>query len=239
VYSEDYEKQLACLLRATHCRTQEAFLGKVRMKLASLYVMRNRYDCAKYHIDAVVRCYMTHGWRLPQEISGWIHQPWINSSTACSDDPIDYKGITDDILCEGTDEDIAVVVYIDQSAKMATIIYGKEKKCRVKFRIKVRKGDILRISYINDGDGRIRVLNSTKVELPDGLTYARIIKGVVAKKDDAAFAFLRTVSHNYFMQPALVEEFNVKNGSSVKCLAVLDFNKKRNAWDWSCVNVIK
>ena len=38
VFTDDEDKQLACLLRAVHCRTQETFLGKVHIKLANLYI---------------------------------------------------------------------------------------------------------------------------------------------------------------------------------------------------------
>lgn len=39
VFTNNEDKQLACLLRAVHCRTQETFLGKVHIKLASLYII--------------------------------------------------------------------------------------------------------------------------------------------------------------------------------------------------------
>lgn len=47
VFYNEPEKQLACLLRAVNCRTQESLLGKVRIKLATLYVKRQQYDYAK------------------------------------------------------------------------------------------------------------------------------------------------------------------------------------------------
>ena len=53
VFTNDQEKQLACLLRAVHCRTKENFLGKVRIKLADLYIRRNELAQAKFQIDKV------------------------------------------------------------------------------------------------------------------------------------------------------------------------------------------
>ena len=44
VFVNEPEKQLACLLRAVHCHTQENFLGRVRIKLAALYIQRNQLD---------------------------------------------------------------------------------------------------------------------------------------------------------------------------------------------------
>ena len=56
LYKGEPDIQLACLLRSVHCRTQEVFLGKVRMKLVSLYISRGDYPRAKYHLDQVTRC---------------------------------------------------------------------------------------------------------------------------------------------------------------------------------------
>ena len=124
VFTNNEDKQLACLLRAVHCRTQETFLGKVHIKLASLYIKRGMLNSARYHIDAVTRCYASQGWRLPNEIDCWIHQPWLNSTTPDDKDPLDYMAITDDILCDGAEECVAVVTYVDQNSRKSFIIYG-------------------------------------------------------------------------------------------------------------------
>lgn len=98
VFTNDQEKQLACLLRAVHCRTKENFLGKVRIKLAALYIQRNQLDYAKHQIDKITHCYLSHGWHLPYEVDCWIHQPWITTVTPNSNAPIDYMSITKNIL---------------------------------------------------------------------------------------------------------------------------------------------
>ena len=68
VFVNEQDKQLACLIRAVHCRTQENFLGKVRIKLAALFIQRNQFDLAKYQIDKVTQCYLSQGWHLPYEV---------------------------------------------------------------------------------------------------------------------------------------------------------------------------
>ena len=100
VFTNDQEKQLACLLRAVNSSTKENFLGKVRIKLAALYVQRNQYDYARYQIDKITQCYQSQGWHLPYEVECWIHQSWINSVTPNSGTPIDYMAITKAILCK-------------------------------------------------------------------------------------------------------------------------------------------
>lgn len=114
VFSQDEDKQLACLLRAVHCRTQESFLGKVRTRLASLLIKRSLLDHARYQIDAVAQCYTAQGWRIPHDIEDWMRQPWYSSATPDKCNPIDYQRITDDILCAGSEEYIAVVTFVNE-----------------------------------------------------------------------------------------------------------------------------
>lgn len=239
IFTNDDEKQLACLLRAVHCRTQETFLGKVHIKLATLYIKRGLLNSARFHIDAVTRCYASQGWRLPNEIDCWIHQPWINSTTPDYKDPIDYMAITDAILCDGAEECIAVVTYVEQNTHKSFIIYGKEKRTVQKFRFKVNVGKTLRLHYITDNEGRMKVLSSTAVYLPSDLDYVKCVEGNIDKRDDKDFAFLKSGSINCFVSPNIVKKYDLKNGDKIKSLIVYDYNKKKDVWNWVCVNVKK
>lgn len=239
VVTNNEDKQLACLLRAVHCRTQETFLGKVHIKLASLYIKRGMLNSARYHIDAVTRCYASQGWRLPNEIDCWIHQPWLNSTTPDDKDPLDYMAITDDILCDGAEECVAVVTYVDQNSRKSFIIYGKEKRTVQKLRFKVHVGRALKLHYITDSEGRMKVISSTTVQLPSSLDYAKYVEGSIDKRDDKEFAFLKSGSIRCFVSPNIVKKYGLKNGDNVKSLIVYDYDKKKESWNWVCVNIKK
>lgn len=239
VFTNNEDKQLACLLRAVHCRTQETFLGKVHIKLASLYIKRGMLNSARYHIDAVTRCYASQGWRLPNEIDCWIHQPWLNSTTPDDKDPLDYMAITDDILCDGAEECVAVVTYVDQNSRKSFIIYGKEKRTVQKLRFKVHVGRALKLHYITDSEGRMKVISSTTVQLPSSLDYAKYVEGSIDKRDDKEFAFLKSGSIRCFVSPNIVKKYGLKNGDNVKSLIVYDYDKKKESWNWVCVNIKK
>lgn len=239
VFTNDEDKQLACLLRAVHCRTQETFLGKVHIKLATLYIKRGMLNSARYHIDAVTRCYASQGWRLPNEIDCWIHQPWLNSTTPDDKDTLDYMAITDDILCDGAEECVAVVTYVDQNSRKSFIIYGKEKRTVQKLRFKVHVGRALKLHYITDSEGRMKVISSTMVQLPSSLDYAKYVEGSIDKRDDKEFAFLKSGSIRCFVSPNTVKKYGLKNGDNVKSLIVYDYDKKKESWNWVCVNIKK
>ena len=237
VYHDEPEMQLACLLRAVSCRTQEAFLGKVRIKLASLYINRGMYDCAKYHIDQVVHCYMSNGWRLPNEIDSWIHQSWINITVSNSSAPIDFMSLTNELLCNGAEESVAVVTYFDQNSKKTSLVYGYKLRMAQKLKIKARPGDVLRINHVSDPVAQVKILNAVVVSLPQGLNYAKEVTGVIDRRQDNAFAFLKSESLHCYVNSSIVQKMNLHNGDRVKVLAVYDYNRRKDAWDWVCVNV--
>lgn len=239
VFTNDEEKQLACLLRAFHCKTQEIFLGKVHVKIANIYIKRGLLNSARFHINAVSQCYTSKGWKIPNDIDCWKHQPWFNSTIADKNDHIDYMSITNAILYDGAEECIAVVTYVAPNSQKSFIIYGKEKRTVQKLRFKAYAGKILKLHYVTDSEGRIKVLNSTTALLPSDIDYAKYVEGTVDKREDKDFAFLRSGTINSFISPSLVRKYNIKNGDNVKSLIVYDINKKKETWNWVCVDLKK
>jgi len=239
VFVNDQEKQLACLLRAVNCKTKDNFLGKVRIKLATLYIQRNQLDYAKYQIDKVTQCYLSQGWHLPYEVDCWIHQPWITTVSPNKGTPIYYMSITDSILCEGTEEALAVVTNVDANSRKVTLVYGYEKRTSQKLRIKVGPGAMLKINYLMEADGNIRILSSAQARYQDDLDFAKVVEGTVCKRDDKDFAFLKTKNKDYFISPNVVRKYGIQDGETIKSLVVYDFNKKREVWDWSCISINK
>ena len=237
VYAHEPEKQMACLLRAVHCRTQESFLGKVRIKLASLYIQSNQYDRARHHIDAVTRCYLSQGWRLPHDVDCWIHQPWFNDARPNATDSVDYVTITNGILCEGTPEAIAVVTYVDPQSQRASIIYGRQKRMACKLKFNVEVGMVLKINYTAGADGKIKIISAVKTKFPNNLDYAKVVTGVVNKQDHNNFAFMRTQDGRCFISGDKVQKYGVTNGEQIMALIVYDYNKKKETWNWVCASI--
>lgn len=239
VFTNDPDKQLACLLRAVHCRTQENFLGKVRIKLATLFIQRNMLDCARFHIDKVTQCYLTQGWHVPYEIDCWIHQPWINTVTPNGNAPLDYLSITNDILCKGTEEAVAIVTFVDAKSQKVHMVYGKERRMAQKLRFKVGPGAVLKINYVMDGEGNPKVLNAGKTQFPSDLSYAKVVEGTIKKRSEWEFAFLHYENQKCFVPPSVVKKYSVEDGLNVKGLIVYDYDKKKAAWNWVCLSINK
>ena len=240
----DKERQMACLLRASHCRTQEAFLGKLRIRLADNYIHQGDYNRARHHIDIVARTYLSHGWRLPFEVQCWVREPWIQQAKADASDPIDWQGITDVLLFADAKEAIAVVTYVDPQKHRAVIVYGEKKSSMERYdrwKVKVNVGTLLKIRY-TDNHGKVAHIvgaETVGVEAIADLPYCKKVSGMVLQRDGQAFAFLKTFNDKLFIAPPVVAKHHLSNGQRIEALAVLDYNKKRDSWGWNCVSVVK
>lgn len=236
--TDDQDKQLACLLRAVNCRTQEKYIGKVRIKLAELYIRMNHYGLAKNQIDKVVKNYLSNGWRIPNQIDIWIHQPWFNANIPNEKENLDYMSITNAILCEGSEEAVAIVTYVDPKIQKVTMVYGFEKRVTQKLRLKVNFGTVLRLNYVIDSDMKIKILSSIKCKLPEDLNYARMADGTIKKKAECNYAFFQYGKNKAFVSPNLVSKYNLTGGEHVNAIVVYDFDKKKESWNWICANIL-
>ena len=237
VFVNDVEKQLACLLRAINCKTKEDFLGKVRIKLAECYIKQEKYELAKFHIDIATKTYLSHGWPLPYQLDTMIHQPWINTTTSSNKETLDYMAITNAILFDGAEEAIAVVTYVDPLSHRAFMVYGYEKRLAQKLNQKVLTGDALKIYYVDDPNGKPKILSSTRCSLPNELNYAKHIEGTVRKINGQSHAYIHFGNEKAFLSADLVNKYKVNDGESVKCRIAYDYDKKRNKWNWVCVKI--
>lgn len=241
IYKDDADICLACLLRAIHCKTQEEFLGKVRMRLVELYLSRNDYCRAKYHLDKVVRCYEQQGWHYPYNVLHWLKESWTQNVETDQSDGIDYKRITDKILLHGTQESIAVVTHVNAESKRAVIVYGKKKRVGIKLqklKFKVSNGCLLKIYWLPAQKEEISIVEADliRTEIPD-CPYIKRIRSRVLKSDNKPFAFIEGERINCFISPVIVQKYHLNKGDEITALAVYDYNKKKEDWSWVCVSV--
>ena len=233
----DYEKQLACLLRAVSCTKMEDFLGKIRLKLAALYIRNGQQARAKHHILIVQKHYRAKGWKIPNDVQMWSQQPWFESVTPDSSAPIDYKTISNQLLNCDTLQAIGIVTFCAQSG--LAIVYGMRQSTFIPAQkarnrgIKGSVGIVLQLNYTAEGLDGIDIVSAAPTTLPDGLDYIKKVEGKIKKRDDQAFAFLQTESHeSLFVSPTIVQKNALTNGQTVHAIAAYDFNKKRGEWNW-------
>ena len=98
---------------------------------------------------------------------------------------------------------------------------------------------MLKINYLTEADGKIRILSSGQVRYQDGLDFAKVVEGTVRNRSDKDFAFLKTKNKDYFISPNVVRKYDIQDGEIIKGLVVYDYNRKKEVWDWLCISINK
>ena len=239
IFRDEPDKQLACLLRAVHCKTQESFLGKIRIRLAEIYIQRQDFPRAKYNIDKVSACYLQQGWKLPGQLQQWAWQPWLQNTLSEPSDPLDYKTITKDLLFEGANESIGVVVRVDPKNNHVRMVFGVKMAASANFGkwdFVPEEGMYLKFKYVQ-GKKDIKVLSAEKLDTKPSLQFVKEVSGRVDKRNDKDFAFLRGSGGDCFVSPAIVSKYGLESGAIVTATVVYNFNAKKDEWAWACVSI--
>lgn len=241
IFRDEPNKQMACLLRAVHCKTQESFLGKIRIRLAELYINSQDFARAKFHIDKVSTCYLQQGWKLPGQLQQWTWQSWLQATQPDGSDPFDYKPVTDQMLFSELSECLAIVTYVDTKARRVALVYGMKQRAMVKYghwNLAPKEGVVLKLKYTIEGEN-INVISAEQAQGPFKLPFVKIVTGKVDKKANNPFAFLKSDAEDIFLSPAVVSKYNLIGKEVITAAAVYDFNKKKNEWGWSCISIKK
>lgn len=229
-------QQLACLLRAVHCGAQESFLGKVRMRIASLYVAQGEPGRARCHLDRVAACYQRQGWHLPLEVREMLGFVCAGGTPPDACPGSDFMEVTNGILARGCQECVAVVTHVDEQARRVAIVYGQERRTALRKKDisgrGVKVGTFLRV--LVSGEDPVRVVQASVMDAPvPGLPYVKRVKGIVRRVPEKSFAFVRAKGVNCFLHPALVAQNQLAEGERVSVLAAFDLDRKTGKWGWA------
>jgi hypothetical protein len=184
------------------------------------------------------------GWRLPAEVQNWMRESWVHTTPADSSDGVDYPKYTNAILSQDAHESIAVVTYVDTARKRAFVVYGKELRTTVSFsdlQMRVKEGSLLKLKWTAGSNGSIDVVGVEPVTVSalKDLSYLRVLEGKAEKHGNHPFAFVRAHGISCYIHPDDVRKQALENGHSVSVLAVWDYNKKKDMWNWTCVSLKK
>ena len=155
---------------------------------------------------------------------------------------MNYKQPTDAILLHGTNEDIAIVTYIDQNKKLAAIVYGYKQRRMVKLSNlpqKVRVGSIIKLYWLTVNEKEMNIVKAHFIGLSalKDYSYIKSLTGLVEKSPDRLFAFVKGNGMECFIPPHVVHSYHLENGNRITALAAYTYNKKKQEWSWSCVSL--
>lgn len=247
VYRDDPKMRLACLLRATHCRTDEKFLGKIRTQLALLFWERGDYGRTRYQIERVIATCQREQRRPSFEIISLSKEPALSQVAPDATDAVDYKSLTDAVLTHDIPEQMAVVVWRDLKTRRAALVYGRELWATTPLSVLpdgASVGTLLKTKWLAKG-GKLGhpVLLQAELATASSLSlehaaYLKAVEGVYLRKPDAPFAFVRAAALSYYVAPPLVKQHeSLDHKARVAVIAVYAYSRRRAQWSWQVVSL--
>lgn len=247
VYRDDPKMRLACLLRATHCRTDEKFLGKIRTRLALYFWEQGDYGRARYQVDRIIATCQREQRKPSFEIISLSQEAALSQAAPDATDAVDYKALTDAVLTLDLPERMAVVVWCDPKTKRAALVYGCEQWATTPLHTLpkgVAVGTLLKTKWLSGGQksGRERLIHAETASA-SSLTaaqaaYLTAVEGIYLRKPGASFAFVRSSNSSYYVAPPLVHQHEqLAHKARVSAVGVYAYNKHRAQWSWQVVSL--
>lgn len=243
--AEDDEKCMACLLRAVHCHTQDAFLVNLYLMLADAFKQLKYYADARFYLDKYLKVKNDSQTHISYNASTMQKEDWyINANGQKPSYNLDYLTISNEILFGDVPETNAVVSFVNKDKKMATIVYGLKKEGFFKYDRYLKRldvGNTLKIRIAEASSEGYLKINSVRIS-NDNLfnDFFQKVSGVVSTNKAMTAYFLKTNDGNsYYIPTELANRTQIKSEDVISALILYSYNKKRSEWNWSCIKIFK
>ena len=240
MFSEDKDIQFACYCKALSLKTPEEFLVKLRQTFSEMLIDKKLYNEAKTEIQKVVSTREKHKWKIPNQIMQWTEMEWYKSTTTKKDNQDLYSNHTkqaEEVLFQNVPEELIVVEFVNEKKNILNFVSDNRKAGFFKYSRNMAKpeiGDILIVRFHgNAQDGFFKILTVKKAESNTKLKVIKDFNGTIKIIHGQNFGFIEDI----FVEPKIIEENKLTDGTILKGKALLSFNKKKNDWGWKVLSL--
>lgn len=240
IFPKEDEKKLACLCKSLTCKTKEDFLVKTHQKMAQLLINLKLYNEAKTEIKKVLEIRNKNAWNTPPIVINWMKNEWYSNANESVDNSTFYQKYTkkaEEILFSDSKHYIIAVEFINKDKRMLSFVTEDKKIGYFKYHNIIEKiniGDILKVRFETDfveGFNKCATAEHTNETISEDII--RSFKGSIQIRENQKFGFI----DNIFVEPNLVERFNLENNQSISGIAICSFNKTKNTWGWKVIKI--
>lgn len=239
-YTDEPDKQIACLSKALLCHAKDEKLIRVRLLLARILIEQKFYNEAKTEIGLILRCCLQNKWDIPELVTDWGELTWYNNAKAHADNYSmyeSYRQITDEMIFGSIPERKVVVENVNAGKKILNFLDADFTKGYFKYdKIlkQVNDGDVLLVRIKDSGiEGRFRLLSAKKAKEQTLEGVLKQFAGEVIKSANKSFAFV----DGMFIIPDLVSKCRLIDGDYITGKALISYNKKKEEWGWKVISI--
>ncbi len=239
-YTEEPEKQIACLSTALLCRAKPEKIIAARVQLSALLIEAGDYDEAKTEMAQILMCCHENKWDIPENITDWGEQPWY-ALAKVNDNNYEmyesYQPVAEEIIYSGLPQQKVVVEAVNYPKKILNFLGLDYTRGYFKYdRIlkNVNEGDVLLVRIKEtDMEGRYNLHNAKKIneKLIEGIL--KYFSGRVSIPANKPFGF----TEDMFITPDVCSKHQLSHGDTISGRAMMSYNKKKDEWGWKVISI--
>lgn len=231
--SEDATK-LAFLCKALSCGGKEEMLVSLREDAAILFAKSGYHKEAKHEAEKAISTRLSNGWCITAGLQNIQMSSWFAQSESSASNALFYKqhsGKAESMIFGEEHTYTCLVTYVNEVKQMVSFV--TEDKRQGFFKVPNGARGIKRDSLVSF---------SAKDILEDKPTVVRNVQAVDGNNNPAFFKqFSGSLQikgsfgmvGNVFVEPSIIG--NLQHGSTVKGIACISLDKKKNKWGWRAI----
>lgn len=243
------QEAIACFCKSFLLPSQSELAIQVRETFAALLLKNNWKVEAKTEIELITIARKKKDAKVSNQIQSWRDADWYREIRAPHNNKmlyIRFASRADSLLWADVPESIAIVTHVDK--ERGVFFFAVDKKIGGKQLIKkpfdrVQVGDVFALK-LREADPPVGSPSPAKVwkvisgrpekeKVPEEICRRLYERVQIPFGRD--FGFMKP--SNVYVGADVVKKYNLKDGQTIKGLALLSFNKAKNEWGWKMINV--
>ncbi len=244
IFHSDINKVVACYSKALSCKVSPEFLVKTRHHFAKILLDQKLFNEAKTEIVKVVKIRVENGWKVPVEITNWQNENWFSEAKDLGHNDVFYKShITEAevLLFHDVKPVIGIIEFVNKDKKVLNFLVSKEIHGFFKYEGLINNpyiGEAIELRLekrTGEEEEYYFVLSASKTIKAPSHDIKKAFEGSIRKKDDIDYAFVGDI----FIEPSIVKGLGLTQGTQTKGIAILSYNRKKDAWSWKAIEIKK
>ncbi|MEO1449081.1 MAG: tetratricopeptide repeat protein, partial [Bacteroidota bacterium] len=240
--AEDFEKAIGSYCKATEARIKPFFKARLKEALGRAFHKAGKLPEAKAELNSVIEFYKRGKNGVPPHLLELEAEEWYQSteiSTNMREVFAKYVFAADELLYKDMPESLAVVVHTDPAKKRVWFRLDREKTFSLmenRVRLRVAPGDFVAMRYqeVQSRKGMMFQILTIRHTDEAPRDIVREFNGSLNLLQGRSFGF---VNRDIFIPPHLVEAHTLIGGQKLAGLAVIEYDKKRERWNWKAVKL--
>lgn len=226
------QEAITCFIYATQLAREEQEVAKVRIKLASLLAVNQRFGEAAYQANLALQYRQNHNYKVPEELAQLISSDWYqqaltaNALTQSQKAEQAAKQILLELERKNLTYVLGVVENINKQKGLTYIATGVDSGLPLFHKqhtgsAKLKEGTIVELGLVEKD--KVLDFKLATVNKIDG--FCEMFQGEYDHQEGNSFAFINSGSTAIFVPPYLAESFKPQ-ANQVSCLAAKRKNKQ-------------